>query len=245
MCSVNESKTRAKDSLLTDENRAESARLKSLYGAAPHNMTQAAFGEAYGIGNQGAVWQCLNARGMPISLKAAQGFARGLNCQISDFSPRLAALAESIAASIAPEVEEFVMVPHANVTVSAGHGAAIVYEDGQRSSLSFRRDYLRRQGVSEKNAVVVDVAGQSMEPLIDDGSVLLVNRAHQEITNGLVYAFRFDGELFIKKMFKVADEYIAQSENPDKDEYPDMHIHPGDEEDFEMIGRAIWMGKKL
>lgn len=87
---VNEAKPRTKDSLLTDENRAESARLKELYKKTDHGYTQAAFGEAFGIGNQGAVWQCLNAKGMPISLKAAKGFARGLNCQIADFSPRLA-----------------------------------------------------------------------------------------------------------------------------------------------------------
>lgn len=63
---------------------------------AQHGLSQAAFGEKYGIGKQGAVWQCLNASGMPISLKAAQGFAHGLNCSIADFSPRLAELARTI-----------------------------------------------------------------------------------------------------------------------------------------------------
>lgn len=83
---------RAKDAKLTDENRAESAALKRLYNSTPHGLTQEAFGERYGIGNQGAVWQCLNGTGMPISLKAARGFAAGLGCKISAFSPRLAAL---------------------------------------------------------------------------------------------------------------------------------------------------------
>ncbi|MGH6627632.1 MAG: S24 family peptidase [Burkholderiaceae bacterium] len=236
-------KRRQKGALLTEENRQESAKLKTIYTKTKHGFSQAAFGDTYGIGNQAAVWQCLNASGMPISLKAAQGFAKGLNCEIADFSPRLAALAEGIAASVHPEAQEFVQVQHANVAVSAGHGA-VVYEDGRKSSLSFRRDYLRGQGVSEKNAVVVDVKGHSMEPLIDDGSVLLVNRAHRQITSGLVYAFRLDGELFVKKLFKVEDGYLAQSENPDKDEYPDMPIN-AKTGDFEMIGRAIWMGKKL
>lgn len=140
-------------------------------------------------------------------------------------------------------VSEFVHIPHADVTLSAGHGA-VVYEDGSKSSLSFRRTYLRNQGVSEKNAVVVNVKGHSMEPMIGDGSVLLVNRAHGPIANGLVYAFRWDGHLFIKKLFKTDSGYLAQSENPDKDEYPDMHISEKSG-DFEMIGRAIWMGRKL
>ena len=97
--------SRPKDSKLTDENREESAKLKALYEKAGHGMSQEKFGQTYGIGNQGAVWQCLNGRGMPISLKAAQGFAKGLNCKIEDFSPRLAAYAQTVADSLddAPE----------------------------------------------------------------------------------------------------------------------------------------------
>ena len=53
---------------------------------------QATFGETHGIGGQSAVGQFLRGDA-PLSLKAAKGFAEGLGCQISDFSPRLAALA--------------------------------------------------------------------------------------------------------------------------------------------------------
>lgn len=95
---------RSKDAVLTDVHRAESAKLKELYTNAMHGLSQAAFGEKYGIGKQGAVWQCLNASGMPISLKAAQGFAKGLNCSIADFSPRLAAMATEIASSVSQDV---------------------------------------------------------------------------------------------------------------------------------------------
>lgn len=91
---MGEVKKRSKTAVLTDEHREESAKLKELYQRAGHKLSQAAFGAEYGIGNQGAVWQCLNGIGMPISLKAARGFATGLNCSIADFSPRLAKEAE-------------------------------------------------------------------------------------------------------------------------------------------------------
>lgn len=87
---------RKKDAQLTPENLEESRRLKQLYLASDHGMSQAAFGAAYDIGNQGTVWQCLNGKGMPISLKAARGFARGLKVRIADFSPRLAAEAAQL-----------------------------------------------------------------------------------------------------------------------------------------------------
>lgn len=227
---------------VTAEHIGECRRLRALWEQTKEKPSQAVFGERYGIGSQSAVGQFLSGI-TPLSLNAAQGFAKGLNCQIEQFSPRLAAIAQGIAASINPESDEFVYVKHANISFSAGHGA-VVYEDGQKSSLSFRRDYLRGQGVSEKNAVVVDVKGHSMEPLIADGSVLLVSTAHQTVTSGQVYAFRSDGQLYVKKLFVTADGYLAQSENPDKELYPDVLLKPGTE-DFEMVGRAVWMGKKL
>jgi hypothetical protein len=54
--------------------------------------TQAAFGEAYDIGNQAAVGFFLNGQ-TALSLKAARGFALGLGVQIDAFSPRLAEMA--------------------------------------------------------------------------------------------------------------------------------------------------------
>lgn len=53
--------------------------------------SQGAFGQEYQIGNQAAVGFFLNGK-TALSLKAARGFAKGLGCNISDFSPRLAAM---------------------------------------------------------------------------------------------------------------------------------------------------------
>lgn len=82
----------SKKAVITDENRAESAKLKQLWEARKHihGMNQIEFGDRFGIGTQGAVSACLNAR-MAISLKAGTGFAMGLKCDIAEFSQRLAA----------------------------------------------------------------------------------------------------------------------------------------------------------
>jgi hypothetical protein len=73
---------------LLPEHTEEAKRLLALWTARPHG-TQDEFGEEYKIGNQSAVRQFLYGL-TPLSLKAAAGFARGLGCTISDFSPRLA-----------------------------------------------------------------------------------------------------------------------------------------------------------
>lgn len=90
-CAMTEKSRKAK---VTEENRGEAAALKKIYDGAPHNgrpsgLTQAAFGAQYDIGSQAVVWQYLNGA-IPLNLRAATGFARGLKCKIADFSTRLA-----------------------------------------------------------------------------------------------------------------------------------------------------------
>lgn len=78
-----------KRGVVTDLNREESKKLRALWDARTNKMTQSEFGQTYGIGSQAAVGHFLNGHAA-ISMKAAKGFALGLGCEITDFSPRLA-----------------------------------------------------------------------------------------------------------------------------------------------------------
>ncbi len=69
--------------------KADAARLKEIYGKKT-KLTQETFGHLYELGSQGLVWQYLNGH-IPLSHESAYKFARGLDCSIADFSPRLAA----------------------------------------------------------------------------------------------------------------------------------------------------------
>lgn len=93
-------------SKVTPETKDESRRLAQLWATRSH-PTQAVFGETYGIGNQSAVGQFLRGE-VPLSLKAARGFAVGLGCRIEEFSPRLAREAAGFASVMSghPEVAE-------------------------------------------------------------------------------------------------------------------------------------------
>lgn len=74
---------------VTELNKEESRKLRAIWDGKRDKPSQAAFGETFGIGSQAAVGHFLNGHAA-ISLKAARGFAEGLNCDIADFSPRLA-----------------------------------------------------------------------------------------------------------------------------------------------------------
>ncbi|MEJ5028799.1 hypothetical protein [Comamonas sp. MYb69] len=78
-----------KKARVTEVHLAEAARLRSLWEKSKHGLSQQVFGERFDIGNQSAVGQFLRGQ-TPLSMKAAVGFARGLQCNLTDISPRLA-----------------------------------------------------------------------------------------------------------------------------------------------------------
>lgn len=227
---------------ITDEHRHEAKRLKAIWDRTPH-PSQAAFGEKYEIGSQSAVGNFLNGLSA-LSLKAATGFAKGLGCDIADFSPRLAKMATEISAAVQGDENDFVYVSRVGVTFSNGRGKLVITEP-HKARLAFRSDYLRKLGVSPSNAVIVDSDGESNFPDIKDGAVLLVNRGATQILPGKFYAFRVNGELIIKPLFPQKDGTIkAIPVNQDRELYPELTIGP-DTEDFEMIGRVMWAAGAL
>ena len=96
-----------KRGIITPENIEEAARLRTIWDRmlptlkAEGHGTQAKFGAMFGIGSQQAMTGFLNA-GTPLSPKAARGFAAGLKCKVSEFSPRLAALLHEEEVRVAP-----------------------------------------------------------------------------------------------------------------------------------------------
>ena len=92
-CGINsypytESMTRRRPAKIESVHVEESALLKKLF-AERATVSQEKFGLEYEIGTQGMVSQYLLARS-PLNLSSALKFAKGLNCEIAEFSPRLA-----------------------------------------------------------------------------------------------------------------------------------------------------------
>ncbi|CUK13125.1 Peptidase S24-like [Achromobacter xylosoxidans] len=229
---------------IPEDSKADAARLRDLFKART-KLSQAAFGKQYGLGSQGMVWQYLSGS-TPLNIPAAKKFAEGLGVSIDSFSPTLARQIEEASALTerpidASSNDEFVMVRRVDVKLSAGHGA-FVYSEDDLSRLAFRADFLRTVGAGPENSVSVTVDGSSMEPTIPDGSTVLINMRAKSILPGKIYAFRLDGQLLIKRLYHDSRGTVtARSDNP---EFDDLRISD-DCADFEILGRAFWMGAKL
>ncbi|PHI32753.1 helix-turn-helix transcriptional regulator [Budvicia aquatica] len=137
-----------------------------------------------------------------------------------------------------PNPDEFVEIPLLDVSLSAGNGS---YELTEYSdySLVFRRYYLRKLGVSEKNAKLVRVTGRSMEPTLHDGDIVGVNTQETTIRDGKTYAIRQGDLLRVKILIEHPDHVIIRSIN--REEYEDENM-PRDifYNDVHIIGQVFW-----
>ncbi len=109
--------------------------------------------------------------------------------------------------------------------ISAGTGALT---DGEIT------DHLSIPGIKNPSTTFgVNVWGDSMEPTIKDGSIIIC-RKDVEIRDGEIGAFLVDNEAYVKRL-KVTSSYIAlMSDNPN---YPPIFIGPG--EKFIAVGKVI------
>ncbi|MDO9252586.1 MAG: XRE family transcriptional regulator [Hydrogenophaga sp.] len=135
-----------------------------------------------------------------------------------------------------PEV--FALVPRIEVSLSAGSGS-LVNTEQQLPPLAFRRDWLRKKGVTSRdNLRLCEIRGQSMEPGLMDGDIAMIDLGQRQVKDGEVYAVRFGDELRIKRLFKTLDGGLRlHSDNPN---FPDELISPAGSGLFEVLGLKLW-----
>lgn len=157
-------------------------------------------------------------------------------------------ISEAARQRIAAELAEadFAHIPLHAALLAAGTGA----ENGTEEVvdyLAFRRDWLRRIGVAPGNAALARVDGDSMQPSIWHGDVVMIDRARIEVPvralsaehrlRSPVYALLDNGHARVKRIERPSeDQLVLISDNPD---YGPQFCHPGE---VTIIGKVVWWG---
>jgi phage repressor protein C with HTH and peptisase S24 domain len=128
-------------------------------------------------------------------------------------------------------------VPLREATGSMGGGST---ETGSRalSYLSFRTEWIRSKGNPE-NMTVIRAFGDSMDPTIVDGSVVLVDEGRRHFVRNKIYYLRYNGQMYIKRLVERDGQMAIVSDND-----PNIYL-VSDADDFEIIGRCIWAAREL
>jgi SOS-response transcriptional repressor LexA len=125
-------------------------------------------------------------------------------------------------------------VPVLNQKLSAGRGQPLQDEPELCGYMEVPRN-LRHYG--EKLAVLY-VEGDSMEPTLRRGDLVLCNSCGYE-GEGL-YAIQYDGDAYVKRVFKQSGNYVIKSDNP---LYP-LREEPIGSENIAVVGRVLYIVKK-
>lgn len=138
--------------------------------------------------------------------------------------------------------DEFVYVPRIDGAFSAGPGAFL--EDEQvRDRLAFRRDWIREMGLQAEELAIVSVRGDSMEPTLAAGDLVLVDLSHREIQGDGIYVIRRDGVLVVKRLqTTITGDIYIRSDNP---RYSEERITKEQIEMVRLVGRVVWLGRQI
>ena len=129
------------------------------------------------------------------------------------------------------------MVPKVQARLAAGTGS--LETDGDVIGYyAFKLDFLMRKGRPNK-MVLMDVAGDSMEPILMDRDSVLIDKSQNAIISGGMFAVGVDNEVFIKHLDKVPGKLILRSKNP---EYPPIEVDMNGQlsDAVRVIGRVVW-----
>ncbi|WP_286953537.1 MULTISPECIES: S24 family peptidase [unclassified Pseudomonas] len=146
-------------------------------------------------------------------------------------------------AGAAPSEDEYALIPQFNVRGHCGPG--ILNEHVTTSEgLAFKRDWLRKMGVKPENLFVIYAHGDSMEPYIFEGDVVLFDASQNVPQHKHVYVIRRpDGGNSIKRLIQnLSGSWVIRSDNPDKNANPDEAVSDVVMHDLPIIGRVIWRG---
>ena len=108
--------------------------------------------------------------------------------------------------------EDTITIKKYDVLVSAGYGTSGQNEEA--NDIQVPISFLHSFGITEtKNLEIIKAYGNSMYPTIEDDDDLIIQRG-SKLIDDYIYIFRYEDELFVKRLAKSSDGIIAISDNP-------------------------------
>lgn len=139
--------------------------------------------------------------------------------------------------------EGFVQIPRYEVAASAGNGA-IIHSEQIVDHLTFRADWVKNAlGVPVSSLALINVKGDSMEPTLSNGDVILIDMTLDGFDDNAVYVLRLNGTLLVKRVKRNFDGSVLVSS--DNAMYPPDTIKFDVIDTLNVVGRVVWCGRRM
>ena len=126
--------------------------------------------------------------------------------------------------------EEMILIP-VMAKASAGNGYINFSNEPLYNKL------IRKNGFNEK-CYLIEVVGDSMEPLIQDGSYVVIDPYQTDYIENKIYVVKYDEEMYIKRVILKPESnlMVLKSVNP---KYEDIYITADKGDMVQILGRAV------
>lgn len=132
--------------------------------------------------------------------------------------------------------DEFVFIPQMAGTVSNGELAP---DRTTEMRIAFRRDWIARKGLAQ-NMSIIKVQGDSMDPTLMSGDLVLVDHSKDATTRGGLFAITIDQEILIKRIQPLMDsKLLVISDNA---KYTTLEMAA---ENIHINGKVIWFAREI
>lgn len=140
----------------------------------------------------------------------------------------------------APEPTNAIYVPRFDCHASAGHGEK-VFDEPPSDILPVPREMLRNFTGNTKYLVATDVRGDSMEPTLHEGDLIIFDRSARLVDREAVYVLTVGEDLFVKRLRRIpTQDGTSLSLISDNPAYPEVRLDPDTQERVRVHGRVIW-----
>ncbi len=136
-------------------------------------------------------------------------------------------------------VEEFLLLPHRPKAAAAGSGRPA--PETPAEFIAFRHDWIRAVfDLDPEQVMLISAIGDSMEPGIRDGDLLLVDTRQTAFSEFGIYVFEARGERLVKRvqrkfdgtLYVISDNGVYQPEEISSDLATEIRV----------VGKVIWRG---
>jgi len=136
--------------------------------------------------------------------------------------------------------EDLALIPVFDIAAAAGRGS---YAGDIIQIVGLEKMWLRKEYGATDSLEGIRVSGDSMEPTLLDGDMVLIDR-HDFIPKDGVYVLRIEENLFVKRLSRLPKDQIEViSDNPNYSKFKINLKNPPT--DFQVIGRVLMKCQKI
>jgi len=143
------------------------------------------------------------------------------------------------------EEKDYVLIPLYDLEASAGDGRVVEEPREPQKHLAFQLSWIKgKKGLSRKDLLLVTVVGDSMEPTLREGDVVLVDRSKSHVPEDGLYVLRVDNTMLVKRLHKLSYRTLRVICDNDAYGYFDFDVK-GPPKDLRVLGKVVWIGREI